>query len=66
MSASQGSLRDPRRIVEFAVCSAHGSDAIYKATGEKLDTLTEILKTTYADQLEEEIQRVEEECTQAC
>lgn len=66
MSASQGSLRGPRRIVEFAVCLARVSDAMYKATEDKLDTPTEILRKMYAERLEEEIQRVEEGCNQAC
>ncbi|XP_058389069.1 GTPase IMAP family member 7-like [Diceros bicornis minor] len=45
---------------------AHFSDAIYKDAEERLKRRAEILKKIYADQLEKEIQRVEEECAQAC
>ncbi|XP_023983175.1 LOW QUALITY PROTEIN: GTPase IMAP family member 7-like [Physeter macrocephalus] len=45
---------------------AHFSDAIYKDTEEELRKRKEVLKKIYADQLEIEIQKVGEECAQAC
>lgn len=52
--------------MKFAVCLARVSDAMYKATEDKLDTPTELLRKIYAERLEEEIERVEEGCNQAC